>query len=400
MDATGAVGGCIPPSTGVPARKQVRLLQHQHPPARPGGREGFRPVARNLHRAEDPETRGHEPHGFPGGSRDPVAVCPRLLQDGGRQDRRRDRLESVMGLGVGQHDLDAQGPARVDARPRHRQAGLARHEARATTVLAGAPGRRRRAIRAGARKPERLDRPQRQHHELHGLPLLPAVRGDDDGGDAELGRRYPGLVDDDPGHHPGHQPQQRLARPAEGGEVGGRDSSRAYGSTPPGRSSRRQALEWLSGLSAEQRQALARQLAHQGERLRTAGSRPEAERTRNWAIELKPADWMLWVARGNIRAQLGQWGKAADDSSRAIELSPDEVSLRYWHALARLGAGDRAGYRRACGAMLRRFGPADEPEVAHWVAWTAALAPDAVNDWNRLLTTADVQTLAAGRRAG
>src|SRR5262249_21654184 len=87
---------------------------------------------------------------FPAG-----AACPRLLQDAGRQDRRRDGLESVMGLGGGQHDLDARRHARVDARPRHRQADLARHEAGATTVLAGAPGRRRLAVRAGARKRER-----------------------------------------------------------------------------------------------------------------------------------------------------------------------------------------------------------------------------------------------------
>ena len=97
---------------------------------------------------------------FPAGAEIAVAACPRLLQNAGRQDRRRDGLESVMGLGVGQHDLDARRHARVDARPRHGQADLARHEARARPVLAGAPGRRGRAVRAGDRKPERLDRPQ------------------------------------------------------------------------------------------------------------------------------------------------------------------------------------------------------------------------------------------------
>ena len=111
---------------------------------------------------------------FPAGAEFAVAACPRLLQTAGRQGRRRDGLESVMGLGFGQHDLDARRHARVGARPRHRQAAVARHEARARPVLARAPGRRGRAVRASDRKPERLDRPQRQHHELHGLPLLPA----------------------------------------------------------------------------------------------------------------------------------------------------------------------------------------------------------------------------------
>src|SRR5262249_28846939 len=124
MDAARVVGGCIPPSTRVSAGQCLRLLQHQHRPARPGGREGLRPVARVLHRPEHPETGGPDPHGFPGGSRDPVAACPRLLQNAGRQDRRRDGLESVMGLGVGQHDLDARRHAPRDGAPRHGQADL------------------------------------------------------------------------------------------------------------------------------------------------------------------------------------------------------------------------------------------------------------------------------------
>src|SRR6266404_2051714 len=97
MDAARVVGGCIPASTRVSAGQCLRLLQHQHRPARPGGREGLRPVARVLHRPEHPETGGPDPHGFPGGSRDPVAAFPRLLQNAGRQDRRRDELESAMG---------------------------------------------------------------------------------------------------------------------------------------------------------------------------------------------------------------------------------------------------------------------------------------------------------------
>ena len=120
--------------------------------------------------------------------------------------RRRDGLESVMGLGFGQYDFDARRHARVDARPRHRQVAVARHEARARPVLARAPGRRGRAVRASDREPERLDRPQRQYHELHGLPLPPPGRGDHDGGAVELGRRRPGVVDNDARHHPDHQP--------------------------------------------------------------------------------------------------------------------------------------------------------------------------------------------------
>jgi D-alanyl-D-alanine carboxypeptidase len=87
-----------------------------------------------------------------------------------------------------------------------RKIDLARHEARARPVPAGARGRRGRALRAGARESEWLDRPQRQHHELHGLPLLSPGRAGHHGRAVELWRRRPGVVDHDAGHHPDHQP--------------------------------------------------------------------------------------------------------------------------------------------------------------------------------------------------
>ena len=43
---------------------------------------------------------------------------PRLLQNAGRHGRRRNGLESVVGLGFGQHDLDARGYARMGPRLR------------------------------------------------------------------------------------------------------------------------------------------------------------------------------------------------------------------------------------------------------------------------------------------
>ena len=55
-----------------------------------------------------------------------------------------------------------------------------------------------------------------QYLELYGLPLLPAGRGHHDGGALEFGRRYPGVVGDDARHHPDHQPEPSLARPAKG----------------------------------------------------------------------------------------------------------------------------------------------------------------------------------------
>src|SRR5262249_12117137 len=54
--------------------------------------------------------------------------------------------------------------------------------------------------------------PQRQHPELHGLPLLSAGRTNHDGDADELGRRYSRHVADDAGHRTDRQPEPPLDR--------------------------------------------------------------------------------------------------------------------------------------------------------------------------------------------
>ena len=78
-------------------------------------------------------------------------------------------------------------------------------------------------------------------------------------------------------------------------------------------------------------------------------------------------------------AGMGQTEKAEVHLAKMIELSPDDVMLRYFRTVVRAFAGDLAGYRGDCAAMLDRFGDTDKPEVAHWLAWAAVLAPQAVN---------------------
>jgi tetratricopeptide (TPR) repeat protein len=108
------------------------------------------------------------------------------------------------------------------------------------------------------------------------------------------------------------------------------------------------------------------------------------------AVDLEPRHPAAWVQRGEALAELGQWHKAGADFSRAVALKAEGVTFHYWLALARLGARDLDGYRRACGACLHRFGRAEKPEVAHWVAWAAVLAPDAVKDPGRVVKRAEV----------
>jgi serine/threonine protein kinase/WD40 repeat protein/tetratricopeptide (TPR) repeat protein len=93
--------------------------------------------------------------------------------------------------------------------------------------------------------------------------------------------------------------------------------------------------------------------------------------------------------RATAYVNLQQWGKAAADFSKASELSPNNPLPCYQLALARLGVADLPGHRRACADMLQRFGRTDKPDVAHWVAWTLVLAPDAVGDREQAVKLAE-----------
>jgi tetratricopeptide (TPR) repeat protein len=104
------------------------------------------------------------------------------------------------------------------------------------------------------------------------------------------------------------------------------------------------------------------------------------------AIELDPKYAVAWDNRAHGYAALTQWDKASSDFSKAVELNPDDHRARCLLALARLGAGDRSGYRHACAALLDRFGQAELPNQA---LWYLVLAPDAVNDRNRLVHKAE-----------
>jgi tetratricopeptide (TPR) repeat protein len=114
-------------------------------------------------------------------------------------------------------------------------------------------------------------------------------------------------------------------------------------------------------------------------------------------IEAFPKAGWPHSLRAQIHAKSGQLDQAKADSAKAIELSPDDVVLRYWEALARLTAGDLSEYRGACAAMLDRFGHTDNPDVAHWLAWSAVLGPRAVDDPNRAIALAEA---ALGRNPG
>jgi WD40 repeat protein/tetratricopeptide (TPR) repeat protein len=102
-------------------------------------------------------------------------------------------------------------------------------------------------------------------------------------------------------------------------------------------------------------------------------------------IEAQPQEGQLWDRRGRAHAELGRWEKAAADFARAVELGGQDITVWYRHALTRLAVGDQDGYRQACAEMLRQFGPTEDPETLRRLAWTCALALDAVADLAPLL---------------
>jgi tetratricopeptide (TPR) repeat protein len=118
-----------------------------------------------------------------------------------------------------------------------------------------------------------------------------------------------------------------------------------------------------------------------------------------WAqvVEAAPGAAWAYTRRGEALALLERWDEAVADFAKAGALSPDEPVLHYRLALARLGAGDLAGYRSTCAALLDRFGQTEQPEAAQWVAWAAVLAPDAVSDRERPVQLGEAALRRASR---
>ena len=92
---------------------------------------------------------------------------------------------------------------------------------------------------------------------------------------------------------------------------------------------------------------------------------------------------------GEALVRLGRWDQAVGAIDKAVELEPANHLFVYHAATLHLRAGDIAGYRRACQAMLERFQDTDLPEVAERTAKTCLLLPNAVPDLDRVQKLAD-----------
>jgi WD40 repeat protein/tetratricopeptide (TPR) repeat protein len=119
---------------------------------------------------------------------------------------------------------------------------------------------------------------------------------------------------------------------------------------------------------------------HRGSNYTTTRQWEKAVADYSKALELQPNLLPALAARADAHAQLEHWDKAADDYTQLVARAPGNPVL--WHRLAllRLQLGDAAGYRATCANLGRRFTQFPNAELANTVAWTFALAPDALPD--------------------
>jgi WD40 repeat protein/tetratricopeptide (TPR) repeat protein/tRNA A-37 threonylcarbamoyl transferase component Bud32 len=134
-----------------------------------------------------------------------------------------------------------------------------------------------------------------------------------------------------------------------------------------------------------------------------------AEKAKDWfaarwhldrLIPAYPKQWGLYRRRAAAHAERDEWPAAAADLDRALSLRPwdgggpeEYASLAGDDALVRLALGDSDGYRERCARLLKQLGGTDKAEAANSVAWTCAVAPDALPSYTALADLAQ-RTLA------
>jgi tetratricopeptide (TPR) repeat protein len=110
-----------------------------------------------------------------------------------------------------------------------------------------------------------------------------------------------------------------------------------------------------------------------------------AEAAFDEAMCARPFNMSIVVERGELYAGRGLWREAAAYNARTVEQYPDDARLHYQLAIARLIAGDRAGYRSACASMFERFKTAKDLLTTNRLAYACIYAPDAVTDLPTLI---------------
>jgi tetratricopeptide (TPR) repeat protein len=91
-----------------------------------------------------------------------------------------------------------------------------------------------------------------------------------------------------------------------------------------------------------------------------------------------------------------QWERSAEDLEKSIGTYPNELPFRHEHIITLVIPGNKAGVRRACESLLKRFGSTTDPAQANEVAWCCVLAPDAVADFKAPVRLAEAALVGQG----
>ena len=116
---------------------------------------------------------------------------------------------------------------------------------------------------------------------------------------------------------------------------------------------------------------------------------PTAIRYLSELIQMHPGACDLYEHRADAFAECGRWTEAESDYAAVIESGCEDLRIYRSLAQASLAMDNSTNYQAICEKVLRKFGTTDAPTRAHLVASVCALAPDAVRDFQRVITLAE-----------
>ncbi|MEX2168642.1 MAG: tetratricopeptide repeat protein, partial [Pirellulales bacterium] len=102
----------------------------------------------------------------------------------------------------------------------------------------------------------------------------------------------------------------------------------------------------------------------------------------------EPEGWDGWQLRGSFFAAMSDWEQADTAFTKAAqrESDPNQSRYLYYLALVRMARNDLAGYREACGALVKRAGQSTKSNSAYMTAWACVLGPNSLGDPDLLIT--------------
>ena len=103
-------------------------------------------------------------------------------------------------------------------------------------------------------------------------------------------------------------------------------------------------------------------------------------------IAVEEAPWLEPLERGEASGRSGRWDESASAFDEAIASGAPHVEVRTHHILFHRARGDEAAYREACRQILRTFDVTTAPPATvNDLAWSCALGPGAVDDYDLLI---------------